>query len=57
MCTQDLGLAQNAASNVKANTPLGAATLQIYRTMVNHGFGGKDFSSAFQFLQEQNKAK
>lgn len=54
---KDLGLAQNAASSVKANTPLGAAVLQIYRMMVNHGFGGKDFSSAYQFLQEQNKSK
>ncbi|RUS83483.1 hypothetical protein EGW08_008733, partial [Elysia chlorotica] len=54
---KDLGLAQNAASNVKANTPLGAAVLQIYRTMVNHGFGRKDFSSAFLFLQEQEKSK
>ncbi|GFS21356.1 3-hydroxyisobutyrate dehydrogenase [Elysia marginata] len=54
---KDLGLAQNAAGSVKANTPLGAAVLQIYRTMVNHGFGGKDFSSAFLFLQEQEKSK
>ncbi|GFO24168.1 3-hydroxyisobutyrate dehydrogenase [Plakobranchus ocellatus] len=57
LMTKDLGLAQNAASSVKANTPLGAAVFQIYRTMVNHGFGGKDFSSAFVFLQEQGKAK
>jgi len=29
--------------------------LQLYRTLCNHGYGGKDFSSTFQWLQEQEK--
>ena len=51
---QDLGLAQSAATATKSPTPLGSAAHQMYRTMTNHGFGGKDFSSAFLFLQDQD---
>lgn len=54
---QDLGLAQTAATAMKSPTPMGSLAHQIYRTMTNHGFGGKDFSSAFLFLQEQGDNK
>ncbi|KAH3774705.1 probable 3-hydroxyisobutyrate dehydrogenase, mitochondrial [Dreissena polymorpha] len=57
LMTKDLGLAQNAATAAKSPTPLGSLAHQIYRTMTNHGFGGKDFSSAFKFLQDQNEQK
>ncbi|XP_048237722.1 3-hydroxyisobutyrate dehydrogenase, mitochondrial-like [Haliotis rufescens] len=55
LMAKDLGLAQSAATSSKSATPLGSAAHQIYRTMVNHGFGGKDFSSAFKFLQGDEK--
>ncbi|KAI8737989.1 3-hydroxyisobutyrate dehydrogenase, mitochondrial [Biomphalaria glabrata] len=57
LMAKDLGLAQNAATNTKSPTPLGSLAHQIYRTMCNQGYSGKDFSSAFLFLQEQDKKK
>ncbi|KAH3841478.1 hypothetical protein DPMN_114942 [Dreissena polymorpha] len=50
--TKDLGLAQNAVKAVKSPTPYGSLSHQIYCIMTNHGFGGKDFSSAFKLLQD-----
>ncbi|XP_012940528.2 3-hydroxyisobutyrate dehydrogenase, mitochondrial [Aplysia californica] len=55
LMTKDLGLAQSAAIVTQSPTPLGSAALQIYRQLCNHGYGGKDFSSTFKFLQEQEK--
>lgn len=52
LMTKDLGLAQNAATSVKAATPLGSSAHQLFRVMTNHGYGGKDFSSIYKFLQE-----
>ncbi|XP_059154192.1 3-hydroxyisobutyrate dehydrogenase, mitochondrial-like [Physella acuta] len=57
LMAKDLGLAQNAATTTKSPTPLGSLAHQIYRTMCNHGYSGKDFSSAFLFLQDQDKKK
>lgn len=57
LMTKDLGLAQNAATAMKSPTPMGSLAHQLYRTMTNHGYGGKDFSSAFMFLQEQQQDK
>lgn len=52
LMTKDLGLAQAAAAQSKAVTPLGALAYQIYQIMCQSGLAGKDFSSAFQFLNE-----
>jgi len=52
---KDLGLSQDAANRTGSATPLGSLSLQIYRLMCNSGFGGKDFSSAYQFLKSQSK--
>ncbi|ESO90178.1 hypothetical protein LOTGIDRAFT_164490 [Lottia gigantea] len=57
LMTKDLGLAQSAAINNKIPTPLGSMALQIYRTLCNKGYGGKDFSVAYQFLQNEEKKK
>ena len=54
MC-KDLGLAQDAATKAQAPTPLGSLSHQIYRVMTNSGYATKDFSSAFQFLLEEEK--
>ncbi|KAI0227010.1 3-hydroxyisobutyrate dehydrogenase, mitochondrial [Lamellibrachia satsuma] len=55
LMVKDLGLAQNAATATRAPTPLGSAAHQLYRLMTNLGYDKKDFSSAFLFLQEQEK--
>jgi 3-hydroxyisobutyrate dehydrogenase len=54
---QDLGLAQNAATATKSPTPLGSLSHQIYRVMTNSGYATKDFSCAFQFLQDHEAKK
>lgn len=50
---QDLGLAQNTATNTKTPVPLGSLSHQIYRMMCARGYANKDFSSVFQFLREE----
>lgn len=54
LMAKDLGLAQDAATKSLTPTPLGSLAHQIYRVMCNSGLAEKDFSSIFQFLQEQN---
>ena len=50
---KDLGLAQDAAKNVEAYTPLGASALQIYRNLVKSGYGDKDFGCVFHYLNNE----
>lgn len=50
---QDLGLAQNTATNTRTPIPLGSLAHQIYRVMCSRGYANKDFSSVFQFLREE----
>ncbi len=50
---KDLGLAQDAATRVKAAAPLGSLAHQIYRIMVASGYATKDFSSCYQFLRQE----
>ncbi|KAL8572123.1 hypothetical protein ACOMHN_052920 [Nucella lapillus] len=57
LMTKDLGLAQNAATAARCPTPLGSLAHQIYRLMTNGGYAGKDFSSAFHFIQQQQGQK
>ncbi|MEX0808814.1 MAG: 3-hydroxyisobutyrate dehydrogenase [Dongiaceae bacterium] len=42
---KDLKLAQEAAADVRAATPLGAAACALYDAMVEGGDGGRDFSA------------
>ena len=51
MMVKDLGLSQQAAEAVNAETPLGAAALAEYIQFVN---GKRDFSSILQKLQKQH---
>lgn len=53
LMVKDLGLSQDAATRTKSATPLGSLAHQIYRIMTNSGYGNKDFSSAYKFLQDQ----
>lgn len=51
LMTKDLGLAQNAATQTGCPTPLGSLAHQIFRLVLNHGLGKKDFSVIYQLLQ------
>ncbi|CAD5222450.1 unnamed protein product [Bursaphelenchus xylophilus] len=54
LITKDLGLAQNAATEVGVPTPLGSLAHQIYRVLANSPeFGDKDFGSVYKFLKNQ----
>lgn len=55
LMTKDLGLAQNAATKTLTPTPLGSLAHQLYRIMTQKGFSNKDFSSVYQFFQENSK--
>ena len=50
---QDLGLAQQAASDTKSVTHLGSTALQIYRLLCQKGLSEKDFSSVFQLISSE----
>merc|ERR1711981_1256455 len=49
---KDLGLAQDAALEVGAMTPLGAQAMQIYRLIGQKGYSNKDFGSVFHYLNQ-----
>lgn len=51
---KDLVLANDAARSVKARLPLGAAAMQLYGLMSEHGYGQKDFSSVFEFITKSH---
>ncbi|XP_020328021.2 3-hydroxyisobutyrate dehydrogenase b [Oncorhynchus tshawytscha] len=55
LMAKDLGLAQTTATNTKTPVPLGSLAHQIYRMMCARGYSGKDFSSVFQFLREDEE--
>ena len=48
---KDLKLAQGAASNVGASTPLGAEAAQLYALFAAKGHGGVDFSGIVKMLR------
>jgi 3-hydroxyisobutyrate dehydrogenase len=49
---KDLMLAQQAAEETGAATPLGAKAAQVYRQIVDDGEGGRDFSYAYRWLKD-----
>lgn len=53
---KDLGLAQDAAQSVAAETPLGAHARDLYAAMDAAGDGGMDFSAMIQFLAKPDQA-
>ena len=50
MMQKDLGLSQQAAQAVSANTPLGAQALALYTSFVDQGDAGLDFSAIIKSL-------
>lgn len=57
LMAKDVSLAINAAHGVKAPIPLGATALQVYNLISSQGYGGKDFSSVFEFLNKGTTGK
>ncbi|RUO80537.1 3-hydroxyisobutyrate dehydrogenase [Idiomarina tyrosinivorans] len=51
LMTKDLGLAQQAALNSGAATPMGALTRNLYFSWSQQGHGREDFSSIFNYVQ------
>lgn len=51
MMLKDLKLAQDAAAQAGASTPLGAQAEALYALLARHGYGPKDFSIMLQFLR------
>jgi 3-hydroxyisobutyrate dehydrogenase len=55
LMAKDLGLAVNAARMKRVPVAVAAAAQLVYRLASAHGFGRKDFSSVYQFLQPSNE--
>ncbi|MBB3998062.1 3-hydroxyisobutyrate dehydrogenase [Aureimonas pseudogalii] len=54
LMTKDLTLAQEAARDAGAETPLGRAALDLYAALVEAGEGGRDFSAMVEFLRARS---
>eukprot|EP00055_Hartaetosiga_balthica_P018630 m.134961 g.134961 ORF g.134961 m.134961 type:complete len:340 (+) comp9792_c0_seq1:74-1093(+) len=54
LMAKDLGLAMDAASVSKTNTPLGSLSCNIYNIMATQEFRSRDFASVFKFLNGEN---
>ncbi|MFC7737157.1 3-hydroxyisobutyrate dehydrogenase [Roseomonas sp. GCM10028921] len=53
LMVKDVGLAQQAAAETGASTPMGARALELYREFVERGGGGTDFSGIINMLRER----
>ena len=51
LMAKDLGLAVNAARELRVPVAVAPAALQLLRLASSHGFGRKDFSSVYAFLK------
>jgi 3-hydroxyisobutyrate dehydrogenase len=51
MMLKDLHLAQAAARDARATTPLGAGAAAVYEQFIDSGGGGVDFSGIIRFLR------
>ena len=54
MMLKDLKLAQQAAQDTGAATPLGAEAAALYQLLANAGLGAKDFSVIFQMIRSRS---
>jgi len=52
---KDLDLAQQAAAEGGAETPLGAQAADLYRQFVAEGGGGQDFSAVLPWLARRSR--
>ena len=53
---KDLGLAQQAAAQAGAATPMGARALELYAEFVEAGGAGTDFSGIIRMLRDKGRA-
>eukprot|EP01112_Ceratiomyxa_fruticulosa_P004261 TRINITY_DN1472_c0_g1_i1.p1 TRINITY_DN1472_c0_g1~~TRINITY_DN1472_c0_g1_i1.p1 ORF type:complete len:340 (+),score=68.81 TRINITY_DN1472_c0_g1_i1:84-1103(+) len=53
LMAKDLGLAVDSARTSGESLPLGSAAHQLYNLMVSQGYGTKDFSVFYEFLQKK----
>jgi len=53
---KDLTLAQNAALEAGASTPMGAEAAHLYRLYMSTGAGRTDFSSIIRFIRGQENS-
>lgn len=51
LIAKDLGIAEAAALSCNTPLPLGAATHQLYRTMMLNGYHDKDFAAVYEYLK------
>ncbi len=56
LMAKDLTLAQNAALQTGASTPMGAEAAHLYRLYMSTGGGDTDFSSIIRFIRGQENA-
>jgi len=52
---KDLGLAVDSAKALGEPLPLGSAAFQFYQLLSSHGYGSKDFSAVYDYLQKKSK--
>lgn len=50
---KDLGLAVDSAKGAGEALPLGSTAYQLYQLLVTHGYGDKDFSVFYDYLQKK----
>ena len=55
LMVKDLSLAQQAADETQAMTPLGQHALDLYKSMVGDGHGATDFSGMIKYLETQKR--
>ena len=56
LMAKDLTLAQNAALEAGATTPMGAEAAHLYRLYMSTGSGDTDFSSIIRFIRGQENS-
>merc|ERR1712168_1221444 len=54
---KDLGLAQDAANTVGVDTALGKHAQDIYTTVCDAGYAGRDFGSVYHYLVDGDAGK
>lgn len=55
LMTKDLGLAVNAARELRVPVAVAPAAQQLLRLASSHGYGRKDFSSVYEFLRASSQ--
>ncbi|GAV09241.1 hypothetical protein RvY_18814-1 [Ramazzottius varieornatus] len=53
LMAKDLGLAVNAANATSTPTAFGSLAHQLYKMLMSTGYGSKDFSAIYHYLQER----